>query len=188
MQSELVQIFCEEYTKHLSILQKDKNTAQKRYHSELNKLSKERHNLVQAIKDGIPASMVKGDLVNLTSRVEELERVMAAHKDSNEPLLHPCMAARYRESVENLRNSLNKDGSRGEAAEHLRALIEKIVLTPRDGELAIDLYGDLAGILNIAKESVDMTTPLKLKKLQLLPANDNKSQALIDRIGSGDRI
>ena len=132
MQSELVQIFCEEYTKHLSILQKDKNTAQKRYHSELNKLSKERHNLVQAIKDGIPASMVKGDLVNLTSRVEELERVMAAHKDSNEPLLHPCMAARYRESVENLRNSLNKDGSRGEAAEHLRALIEKIVLTPRD--------------------------------------------------------
>ncbi len=79
-------------------------------------------------------------------------------------------------------------GSRSEAAEHLRALIDKIVLTPRDGELTIDLYGDPAGILNIAKENVDMTNSLKLKKLQLLSANDNRSKTLVDRVGSGGRI
>ena len=34
----------------------------------------------------------------------------------------------------------------------LRSLVSKIVLTPEDGELAIDVNGDLAGILAIAHE------------------------------------
>ena len=68
------------------------------------------------------------------------------------PLLHPAMAQRYRREVENLRNALDRQDGRGEAAEHLRGLIEKIVLTPEKGrdDLRIDLHGDLAGILSIA--------------------------------------
>ena len=62
------------------------------------------------------------------------------------------MAQRYRHQVENLRNALDSQNGRGEAAEHLRGLIDKIVLTPEEGraDLRIDLYGDLAGILSIA--------------------------------------
>ncbi len=41
-----------------------------------------------------------------------------------------------------------------EAKEHVRSLIEKVVLTPKkeQEELSIDLYGNLTGILNIASE------------------------------------
>jgi hypothetical protein len=39
---------------------------------------------------------------------------------------------------------------RVEAAERLRSLVSKIVLTPEDGRLVIDVHGDLAGILAIA--------------------------------------
>jgi len=54
-------------------------------------------------------------------------------------------------------------------------LVEKIVLTPKDGEenLQIDLYGDLAAILNIAMEKKDMMKPEIPERLQRLPASDN---------------
>jgi hypothetical protein len=64
------------------------------------------------------------------------------------------MAQRYRREVENLRNALDREDGRSQAAEHLRALIDKIVLTPEKGreDLRIDLHGDLAGILSIASQ------------------------------------
>ena len=41
-----------------------------------------------------------------------------------------------------------------EATELLRGLIKDLVLTPTDGDLAIDLRGDLAGILAVAAGAV----------------------------------
>src|SRR5262249_13809859 len=68
------------------------------------------------------------------------------------PLLHPEMATFYREQVTALHLALGagNDQDRAEAAERLRSLVSKIVLTPEDGELAIDVHGDLAGILAMA--------------------------------------
>ena len=56
-------------------------------------------------------------------------------------------------------------------------------------KLALDLYGDLAGILNMSLETKDMKI---LDKLCLNASNDNKAIngafTHIDRIGSGGRI
>ena len=41
---------------------------------------------------------------------------------------------------------------RAQAFERLRALIEAVVLTPEEGELAIHLRGDLAAMLTISQE------------------------------------
>ena len=62
------------------------------------------------------------------------------------------MATRYRAEVVNLVDSLNHPEKRAESATLLRTLVDKIVLKPDpDGTgLLIDLYGDLAGILNVA--------------------------------------
>ncbi len=49
-------------------------------------------------------------------------------------------------------------------------------------------YSDLTGILNITEMSDNMAILTKMKRLQLLPVNDNKSEAFQDNIGSGDRI
>lgn len=50
------------------------------------------------------------------------------------------MAQRYRREAENLRNALDREDGRSQAVEHLRALIDKIVLTPEKGreDLRID--------------------------------------------------
>ena len=66
-------------------------------------------------------------------------------------LLHPNMAAHYRQQVANLTQALTADENRAEAADLLRSLLDRIELTPNDqGRLEIDLYGDLAGILTLA--------------------------------------
>jgi site-specific DNA recombinase len=61
------------------------------------------------------------------------------------------MAHRYQVWVKNLIDTLNEPEHRAESAALIRKLVDKIVLTPNDAnELAIDLYGDLAGILQVS--------------------------------------
>ena len=46
--------------------------------------------------------------------------------------------------------SLNDEHTRLEAAECIRGLIETIRLVPENGKLRVDLYGELAALLNLA--------------------------------------
>jgi hypothetical protein len=100
--------------------------------------------------------MIKDESKYIADRLEELEAEESQQQEQPppKPLVHPAMANRYRQEVENLKESLNRKNARAEASEHLRALIGKIVLTPEPGrdELRIDLRGDLAGILQIASQ------------------------------------
>ena len=63
-------------------------------------------------------------------------------------MLHPGLADVYRRKIENLTEALNKEELRAEAAELLRSTILTIRLVPEDGELAIELVGELAGGLD----------------------------------------
>ncbi|PCI54057.1 MAG: hypothetical protein COB36_11160 [Alphaproteobacteria bacterium] len=95
------------------------------------------------------------------------------------------MASRFHKCVKDLASVLNQDGARSEASEHLRGLVDKIVLTPKADEdgLTIDLYGDLAGILNMSTGDKNMNL---IERLALSPVNDNSPQAFQqDSNGSG---
>jgi site-specific DNA recombinase len=158
--------FCEEYTRHLNKLRGEKNATLAAAKAELGKLAKQRENLIQAIKDGVPASEVKDDLARATARREELEDLLA--RTNEEPvLLHPNMAHYYRDQVAALAEALGAEENRAEAADLLRTLIDRIALTPNaEGKLEIDLYGDLAGILSLAanaKRPPDEGGPLQDK-------------------------
>ncbi len=67
-------------------------------------------------------------------------------------MLHPGLADIYRRKVEKLTQALNKEELRSEAAEMLRSMIQAIRLVPEDGELMIELVGELAGILALGNE------------------------------------
>ncbi len=177
MRDDLVKIFCKEYTKHFNKLQSQKDQTLKGYKSEQTKLTTERSNIVQAIKDGMPADLLKDDLLAVSDRLEKLSTILKA-KPTSEPLLHPAMAQRYRKSISDLTSLLNQEDVRGEAHIHLRGLIEKITLTPmpEQDELAIDLYGSLAGILKIASQENPMNNNTGIKKrLRQIAVNDNYS-------------
>jgi site-specific DNA recombinase len=150
MDPALLAEFCDEYTRHLNKLRTEKNASLNATRGELARLTKQRENIIQAIKDGVPASEVKDDLARITMRREELETLLTGTKE--EPLLlHPNMAAEYHKQVTNLAQVLNRDDNFGEAADILRSLVDRIELRPnQQGKLEIDLYGDLAGILTLA--------------------------------------
>ena len=60
------------------------------------------------------------------------------------------MADLYREKVTQLARGLEHEESRTAAAEALRGLIDGIILTPQEGELRIELQGNLAAMLKAA--------------------------------------
>ena len=66
------------------------------------------------------------------------------------PLLHPSMSELYRTKVIQLADAFERPDSRTEATETLRGLIDEIILTPDQGELRIDLRGNLAVMLGAA--------------------------------------
>ncbi|MFI0416398.1 MAG: recombinase family protein [Candidatus Thiodiazotropha sp.] len=181
MRDELVEVFCKEYTKHRNELLKAQDKALNAYRTELAKLSKERENIIRAIKDGVSGALVKDDLERVAARQEKLEELLSCAPEEPRPLLHPAMARRYREEVRSLHKSLRLKDS-GEVREHVRALIEKIVLTPVKGkkELSLDLYGDLAGILSIAAK--EKTMKRERKRPGKRAGNDNFSEPSIELV------
>ena len=60
------------------------------------------------------------------------------------------MSEIYRRKVADLHRLLDDPDTQHEAMAAIRALIDHITLTPEDGKLRIDLYGELATILLLA--------------------------------------
>jgi hypothetical protein len=107
--------------------------------------------LIEAIKAGVPGAAVKDEMTVLEARrVELLARLEAAPPPM--PRLHPNLAELYRQKVTNLAETLNDEHTRLEAAECIRELIEEIRLVPEGGKLRVELYGELAALLNLANE------------------------------------
>ncbi len=156
MRDDLVETFCQEYAQHLNELRTAQHKAQRAKEAELRRLKKRQEQVIQSIYNGVDARMIKDESKYIADRLEELEAEESQQQEQPppKPLVHPAMANRYREEVENLKEALNRKNARAEASEHLRGLIGKIVLTPESGrdELRIDLHGDLAGILQIASQ------------------------------------
>jgi site-specific DNA recombinase len=101
--------------------------------------------------------MQGADALALNAKLKTLEEQKAILENklklapAPEPLLHPALAAIYRNKVERLEASLNEPSTGREAFELLRGLIDSIILTPAEGKLEIELRGDLAGILAVSQ-------------------------------------
>lgn len=151
MDEALCEEFCREYTKHMNELHRQHNASLGKYRRELAKLERERQQIVKSICDGVPGEVVRDRAIYVQSRKEELQALLSSTEEVR-VTFHPSMATRYHQEIRNLIASLNSDDSRTEAANILRSLIDRIVLTPTDGgdRLTVDLNGDLAGILSIA--------------------------------------
>jgi site-specific DNA recombinase len=151
MEPALFREFCEEFTHEINRLRMEGRATLEAARNEIVRIDRELDALLKVILDGGPALKINTQMVQLEARQAELRRALA---DAEEPppLLHPEMATFYRDQVAALHLALGDgdDASRAVAAERLRTLVSKIVLTPEGGKLTIDVHGDLAGILTIA--------------------------------------
>lgn len=178
MEPELCEVFCREYTEHMNRLRINEGASLAAYKRELDSLERERQRIVQSIKDGVPAALLKDDATRIAARIEELDTLLATTEEP-EPLLHPNMTKRYHEQVQNLIGALNEPDHRAEAAQIVRSLIDKIVLRPftNGRRLIVDLHGDLAGILAMASgdEELVASSSKELKHIKLLTGGDARA-------------
>jgi site-specific DNA recombinase len=65
--------------------------------------------------------------------------------------LHPNLPALYKNKVRQLAAAINEPGTAAQAGEIMRGLIDRIVLTPGNGSLKAELYGNLARLMAFAE-------------------------------------
>ena len=166
MDPTLFEEFCEEFTREMNRLRMEGGASLTAARAEVKRIDRELDRLLDLILKGGHAERINAKMVELEARKADLERALAQAKEPP-PLLHPEMATFYREQVAALHVALGEDDGEGRAAaaELLRTLVDKIVLTPVDGRLEINVHGDLASILAIAHEKSSRTE------------NDDASQA-----------
>ncbi len=99
--------------------------------------------------DGVPGTHLKDKIASLEARKSELIDLVAADTKPT-PLLHPNMAAIYRQRISELHEKLFNGEGKAESVEVLRTLVDEVTLVPDGEELSIVLRGDLAAILAFA--------------------------------------
>jgi site-specific DNA recombinase len=152
LRQDLFEEFCDEFTREMNRLRMEHRAGLSAAEREIERIEARRKKLVESIMEGVPASEVKDELNANAARREELKAKLAA-ADAPPTLLHPEMTGLYRQKVTALAEALEHPETRTEASEALRGLIDAIVLTPNQGELQIELKGNLAAMLGAAKNA-----------------------------------
>ncbi|MGE3955542.1 MAG: recombinase family protein [Vicinamibacterales bacterium] len=167
LRKDFFEEFCREFTKEMNRLRMEQRASLSGAKRELERVRREIEKVIDAIVQGYASPELKARNDSLQERKEALMAQLAA-VDEPPPLLHPSLADLYRSKVEELAAALQREDTRLEASESLRGLVESIVLTPRDGQLGIELRGNLAAMLAAAQqtkrspETGDLLVPMKV--------------------------
>ncbi len=150
MEPDLVKVFAEAFIAETNKLRAAQTQQVRNWGNRLPQIERHIQKLVTAIAEGEPPQALVKELRRLeTEQAELADRLESAPKDP-QPLLHPNMSEIYRRKVADLHRLLDNPDTRDEAMAAIRALIDRIVLTPEEEELRVDLYGELATILQFA--------------------------------------
>ncbi len=167
MRKDFFEEFCREFAKEMNRLRMEHRAGLTGAKRELERVKREIEKVIDAIAQGYAGPELKARMNGLQERKEALLAQLAT-ADEPPPLLHPSMADLYRTKVEELADALQREDTRLEASEMLRGLIEAIVLTPQDGQLRIELRGNLAAMLAAAQKTKrspqtgDLLVPVQL--------------------------
>ena len=159
MDPALFKEFCDEFTREMNRLRMEGRASINSARSELSRIEKQIRATVDAIADGMYHPSMKEKMDGLEARKTELGTFLV-NAEEPPPLLHPEMANFYRFQVAELYDALQEEAEtkRLKASEVLRSLVKEIILTPENGELQIDVRGDLSGILAVSLKSKTPTT------------------------------
>ena len=139
------------YAEETNRLNRERRASGATDRKELADIEKRIASMIAAIEEGGYVRGMSDRLRELEARQDEIaERLSAAPVDL--PDIHPNIATVYRRKVERLAEALADPRDRDEAADAIRGLIERIVLTPGEKRSEMDaaLHGDLGTILEWA--------------------------------------
>ena len=83
------------------------------------------------------------------------------------PCPHPKLATIYKEKIANLVQALNDQNTLIKANSAIHQLIERVQLIPENGELKIELYGELGALLKLGTEPKNEHPQAKSEGVQI---------------------
>ncbi|WP_370627115.1 recombinase family protein [Pseudochrobactrum sp. Wa41.01b-1] len=148
MAPEIVEEAMRAYAEETNRLNRERRSNGDAWKAELAKAEKQIAQIVEAITDGMYHPSMKEKMTGLEARKDELTALLA-DMPADTPDILPSASAIYGKKVAALTKALNRKEERQAASQDLRALIERIVLTPgpERGEIYATLHGELATIL-----------------------------------------
>jgi site-specific DNA recombinase len=150
---EMVEAFVRAYAEELATLQRESITRRVQPEQQVASVERRLQGVLRAVENGAWNESLHTRLTELETQKTTLAAQLASLTDPPAVQLHPNAASLYAANVADLEAALDAPDVRIEAAETLRRLIERVVLTPDpaapDG-LAAELHGDLATILALA--------------------------------------
>ena len=153
LNQELFEEFCDEFTREMNRLRMERRASLSSAKRDVERIGTRIKKLLNLmLDDEIAVDEGKAEMKALDTRRKELQSRLET-ADEPPPLLHPEMAELYRQKVTTLASALQNPQTRTEATEALRGLIDAIVLTPDQGELRIELKGNLAAMLGATVQS-----------------------------------
>ena len=169
MEPALFKEFAEEFFREVNRLRHAESAQLEAARAELRTIERRNQRIVDAIADGAAPKALVAELGKLESRRDELQALLSEAK-APQPLVHPNLAEVYRRKVAELHEAIQSEDIREEAWEVIRSLVDEILLTPEDGELRIDLKGELAGILSLAagKKKPDAQLRIGLEQIKMV--------------------
>ncbi|MFB9948929.1 recombinase family protein [Rhizobium puerariae] len=143
------------YAEETNRLNRGRRSSADVWQAELGAVGKQIKQIVDAIADGMYHPSMKEKMTGLEARKAELTELLT-DIPADLPDLLPSASAIYAKKVAKLTEALNKPEERLQAAEALRMLIEKIVLTPgpERGQIDALLYGELGTILKWVERQI----------------------------------
>jgi len=164
--SVLFEAFAREFVAEVNCHRREQSEQKRNAEAELQKIKGQIEKLVDAIIKGANAMAVNAKLKELEAQQAALEQEL---KDApgEQPLLHPNLSVLYRQQVERLEDLLADPELGHEAIDQLRGLIDRVNLVPSEGELMIELHGDLAGILACAADQREPSHHSEQRALQI---------------------
>ena len=153
LRQDLFEEFCEEFTREMNRVRMERRASISSARREVERIGTRIKKLLDLmLDDEIAVEEGKVEIKALDARRKELQAQLET-ADDPPPLLHPEMAGLYRQKVTALAEALEHPETGTEASEALRGLIDAIVLTPDQGELQIELKGNLAAMLGAAQNA-----------------------------------
>ena len=153
LNQELFDEFCQEFTREMNRLRMERRASLSSARREVERIGTRIKKLLNLmVDDEIAVDEGKAEIKALDARRKELQAQLES-ADEPPPLLHPEMAALYRQKVTTLAHALEAAETRTEATEALRGLIDAITLIPDQGVLRIELRGNLAAMLGATVQS-----------------------------------
>ena len=148
---ELIETFVRIFTEEIAAMRRKAGVVQEQLLRELAGVERRLEGVLKAFEDGASGEALRTRLDHLESERTRLRgQIKSATPISPAVQLHPNAAAIHRAKVADLEETLNDPAIKSEASEALRALIDRVVLTPDQaapGRLRAELFGDLAEMM-----------------------------------------